>query len=192
MGSTKTKKTTGANYTYKWVTHDVVWTKRVETQCLGPARAARLSFEVRAAQSISRSGTLTPLRAFNLPPRMTSTFSSVLEIFLRLPLDMPMPCSMTYDQCLMMSFCEIPRKYIKVSISSTSWLTFSHTLTLKHLGWNPLSLSSWFTTCHREGRLGSDSVKTNAAEVLCDLDLHQSIFNQQHCTHLARLHKGIP
>lgn len=128
------------------------------------------------------SDAVQPFPAFNLPPRMTSTFSSVLEIFLRLPLDMPMPCSMTYDQCLMMSFCEIP----KVSISST-WLTFYHTLTLKHLGWNPLSLSCWFTTCKRE-RLRC----TNAAEVLRDLDLHQSIFNQQHCTHLARLHKGIP
>mmetsp|Transcript_47425 Transcript_47425/g.146659 ORF Transcript_47425/g.146659 Transcript_47425/m.146659 type:complete len:321 (-) Transcript_47425:99-1061(-) len=43
--------------------------------------ASSMSFSVSAAQSISTSGTFTPLRAFSLPPRMTLTLSSVSESF---------------------------------------------------------------------------------------------------------------
>mmetsp|Transcript_20638 Transcript_20638/g.47330 ORF Transcript_20638/g.47330 Transcript_20638/m.47330 type:complete len:249 (+) Transcript_20638:1431-2177(+) len=43
--------------------------------------ASSMSLVVRAAQSISAPGTLTPLRAFNVPPRTTLTFSSVSESF---------------------------------------------------------------------------------------------------------------
>jgi len=43
--------------------------------------ASSISLEVSAAQSISKSGTFTPFRAFKLPPRITFTFSSVSESF---------------------------------------------------------------------------------------------------------------
>jgi len=43
--------------------------------------ASSMSFTVSAGQSISTSGTLTPFRAFNFPPRMISILSSVSEIF---------------------------------------------------------------------------------------------------------------
>mmetsp|Transcript_99694 Transcript_99694/g.302694 ORF Transcript_99694/g.302694 Transcript_99694/m.302694 type:complete len:307 (+) Transcript_99694:940-1860(+) len=43
--------------------------------------ASSMSFSVSAAQSISTSGTFTPLRAFSFPPRTTLTFSSVSDTF---------------------------------------------------------------------------------------------------------------
>jgi len=43
--------------------------------------ASSMSLEVSAAQSISASGTLTPLRALSFPPRTTFTFNSVSESF---------------------------------------------------------------------------------------------------------------
>mmetsp|Transcript_59733 Transcript_59733/g.139766 ORF Transcript_59733/g.139766 Transcript_59733/m.139766 type:complete len:347 (-) Transcript_59733:627-1667(-) len=62
------------------------WTKDTQMYSIGGSSCKRysassMSFAVNAAQSISRSGTLTPLRAFNFPPRVTSTFNSVDEIF---------------------------------------------------------------------------------------------------------------
>mmetsp|Transcript_60128 Transcript_60128/g.175707 ORF Transcript_60128/g.175707 Transcript_60128/m.175707 type:complete len:291 (+) Transcript_60128:239-1111(+) len=43
--------------------------------------ASSMSFSVSAAQSISTSGTFTPLRALSLPPRTILTLSSVSETF---------------------------------------------------------------------------------------------------------------
>jgi len=43
--------------------------------------ASSMSLVVKAAQSISASGTFTPLRAFSLPPRMICTLSSVSDTF---------------------------------------------------------------------------------------------------------------
>mmetsp|Transcript_51171 Transcript_51171/g.111082 ORF Transcript_51171/g.111082 Transcript_51171/m.111082 type:complete len:206 (+) Transcript_51171:114-731(+) len=43
--------------------------------------ASSISFVVRAAQSISTSGTLTPFLAFSLPPCLTCTTSSVSDFF---------------------------------------------------------------------------------------------------------------
>mmetsp|Transcript_69320 Transcript_69320/g.187366 ORF Transcript_69320/g.187366 Transcript_69320/m.187366 type:complete len:332 (+) Transcript_69320:109-1104(+) len=43
--------------------------------------ASSMSFTVRAAQSISTSGTFTPFLAFSIPPRTILTFSSVSESF---------------------------------------------------------------------------------------------------------------
>mmetsp|Transcript_19429 Transcript_19429/g.67729 ORF Transcript_19429/g.67729 Transcript_19429/m.67729 type:complete len:337 (+) Transcript_19429:838-1848(+) len=43
--------------------------------------ASSMSFSVKAAQSISTSGTFTPFLALSLPPRMTLTFSSVSDNF---------------------------------------------------------------------------------------------------------------
>jgi len=45
--------------------------------------ASSMSFSVRAAQSISTSGTLTPFLALSLPPRTTWTLSSVSLHFSR-------------------------------------------------------------------------------------------------------------
>mmetsp|Transcript_133232 Transcript_133232/g.259382 ORF Transcript_133232/g.259382 Transcript_133232/m.259382 type:complete len:234 (-) Transcript_133232:208-909(-) len=43
--------------------------------------ASSMSFAVNAAQSISHSGTLTPFRAFSLPPRSTCTLNSASDTF---------------------------------------------------------------------------------------------------------------
>mmetsp|Transcript_59740 Transcript_59740/g.139800 ORF Transcript_59740/g.139800 Transcript_59740/m.139800 type:complete len:270 (-) Transcript_59740:68-877(-) len=62
------------------------WAKETQMYSTGGSScnrysASSMSFSVRAAQSISQSGTFTPLRALSLPPRMIFTFSSVSETF---------------------------------------------------------------------------------------------------------------
>mmetsp|Transcript_109030 Transcript_109030/g.198602 ORF Transcript_109030/g.198602 Transcript_109030/m.198602 type:complete len:291 (+) Transcript_109030:1444-2316(+) len=72
--------------------------------------ASSISFVVSAAQSISQSGTLTPLRALSLPPRTTCTFSSVSESFSVTFTDM-MPSSSSSStpglHALSRAFCSI-------------------------------------------------------------------------------------
>mmetsp|Transcript_109907 Transcript_109907/g.310668 ORF Transcript_109907/g.310668 Transcript_109907/m.310668 type:complete len:359 (+) Transcript_109907:883-1959(+) len=72
--------------------------------------ASSMSFSVRAAQSISQSGTFTPLRAFSLPPRVTWTLSSVSEIF-SVTLTSMRPSSISSAvpawHALMRAFCSI-------------------------------------------------------------------------------------
>mmetsp|Transcript_65604 Transcript_65604/g.147992 ORF Transcript_65604/g.147992 Transcript_65604/m.147992 type:complete len:200 (-) Transcript_65604:1757-2356(-) len=62
------------------------WAKETQMYSQGGSSCSRysassMSFSVRAAQSISQSGTFTPLRAFSFPPRVIFTFSSVSEHF---------------------------------------------------------------------------------------------------------------
>mmetsp|Transcript_92599 Transcript_92599/g.289866 ORF Transcript_92599/g.289866 Transcript_92599/m.289866 type:complete len:321 (-) Transcript_92599:880-1842(-) len=62
------------------------WAKETQMYSQGGSSCSRnsassMSFSVSAAQSISTSGTFTPLRALSLPPRTTFTLSSVSESF---------------------------------------------------------------------------------------------------------------
>mmetsp|Transcript_70461 Transcript_70461/g.222597 ORF Transcript_70461/g.222597 Transcript_70461/m.222597 type:complete len:307 (-) Transcript_70461:514-1434(-) len=62
------------------------WAKETQMYSQGGSSVSRysassMSFAVRAAQSISMSGTFTPFLAFSLPPRVTTTLSSVSERF---------------------------------------------------------------------------------------------------------------
>mmetsp|Transcript_80164 Transcript_80164/g.245040 ORF Transcript_80164/g.245040 Transcript_80164/m.245040 type:complete len:260 (-) Transcript_80164:148-927(-) len=62
------------------------WAKDTQMYSTGGSNCKRnsassMSFAVKAAQSISTSGTFTPFRAFNFPPRTTLTLSSVSETF---------------------------------------------------------------------------------------------------------------
>mmetsp|Transcript_12075 Transcript_12075/g.26320 ORF Transcript_12075/g.26320 Transcript_12075/m.26320 type:complete len:310 (+) Transcript_12075:743-1672(+) len=89
--------------------------------------ASSMSFSVRAAQSISTSGTFTPFLAFSLPPRMTLTFSSVSDnfsttlTFMRpssMSKSMPTLAAFTRAFCSIVGFMVIlPRRM--VSLSST-------------------------------------------------------------------------
>mmetsp|Transcript_108184 Transcript_108184/g.301631 ORF Transcript_108184/g.301631 Transcript_108184/m.301631 type:complete len:249 (-) Transcript_108184:18-764(-) len=72
--------------------------------------ASSTSFSVRAAQSISQSGTFTPFRAFKFPPRTIWTFSSSSEIFsVTLTSMIPSSISRTVPawQALISAFCSI-------------------------------------------------------------------------------------
>mmetsp|Transcript_57394 Transcript_57394/g.136624 ORF Transcript_57394/g.136624 Transcript_57394/m.136624 type:complete len:232 (+) Transcript_57394:1348-2043(+) len=65
--------------------------------------ASSMSFSVSAAQSISQSGTLTPFRAFSLPPRMIFTLSSVSESF-STTVTFMMPSSMSKSMPTLQAF----------------------------------------------------------------------------------------
>mmetsp|Transcript_136550 Transcript_136550/g.424248 ORF Transcript_136550/g.424248 Transcript_136550/m.424248 type:complete len:308 (+) Transcript_136550:1205-2128(+) len=88
--------------------------------------ASSMSFSVRAAQSISTSGTFTPLRAFSLPPRMTLTLSSVSESFSTtwtfikpssMSRSMPGLAALTKASCSIVDFM-VMRPGLMVSLSS--------------------------------------------------------------------------
>mmetsp|Transcript_53721 Transcript_53721/g.129395 ORF Transcript_53721/g.129395 Transcript_53721/m.129395 type:complete len:352 (-) Transcript_53721:544-1599(-) len=72
--------------------------------------ASSMSFSVSAAQSISTSGTFTPLRAFSFPPRVTTTLSSFSDTF-SVTLTSMRPSSMSRQvpawQARMRAFCSM-------------------------------------------------------------------------------------